>query len=95
MMEIRPRMRYQRSFRSRRMPATMNRLERNPLNAVEAQIQYLDGDFRVMKPGAFMRCATTGTPIPVEELRYWDVDRQEAYSTPQAKLDRLGLNVKL
>ncbi len=73
----------------------MNRFERPPVAPVEAQVQYLDGDFRVTRPGAFVRCAVTSEKIPLEELRYWDVDRQEAYSSPQAKLDRLGLSVKL
>ena len=58
-------------------------------------MQFLDGDFRVMRPGSFVRCAVTGDPIPLDELRYWDVDRQEAYSTPQAKLTRLGVTTKL
>jgi hypothetical protein len=37
-----------------------------------------------------VRCAVTNEPIALEDLRYWDVDRQEAYSTPEAKLKRLG-----
>ncbi len=74
----------------------MNLMDRNPPNAgAEAQVRYLDGDFRVVRPGSFVRCAVTGEPIPLEELRYWDVDLQEAYSTPQAKLERLGVNVRL
>jgi len=28
-------------------------------------------------------------------LRYWDVDLQEAYRDPQAKLQRLGVKVSL
>jgi hypothetical protein len=31
----------------------------------------------------------TGAPIPLEELRYWSVDLQEAYSSPEAVLGRL------
>lgn len=54
----------------------------------EAKIQYLDGDFRVISPGAFVRCAVTGAAIPLEELKYWSVDRQEAYATPEAVLQR-------
>ncbi len=74
----------------------MNRFERpSPPVSVEAEIRYLDGDFRVLRPGSFVRCAVTGEPIPIEELRYWDVDLQEAYSDPQAKLERLGVKVKL
>jgi hypothetical protein len=54
----------------------------------EAEIRYLDGDFRVIRPGAFVRCAITGVEIPVEELRYWSVERQEAYASPEAVLQR-------
>ena len=68
----------------------MNRFERQPQSAVEAEVEYLDGDFRVRRPGAFVRCAVTGQPIALEDLRYWNVDRQEPYSSPQAKLQRLG-----
>lgn len=69
----------------------MNRFDRQPAPATEAVLEYLDGDFRVIRPGAFVRCAATGLPIPVDELRYWNVDLQEAYADPRAKLIRLGL----
>jgi hypothetical protein len=54
----------------------------------EAKVQYLDGDFRVISPGAYVRCAVTGARIPLEDLKYWSVDRQEAYATPEAVLER-------
>jgi hypothetical protein len=54
----------------------------------EAEVKYLDGDFRIVKPGAFVRCAVTGAAIPLEELKYWSVDLQEAYATPEAVLQR-------
>ena len=57
--------------------------------AGEAEVKYLDGDFRVVRPGAFVRCAVTGVAIPLEELKYWSVDLQEAYANPEAVLDRL------
>src|SRR2546423_14953752 len=50
----------------------------------EAEVKYLDGDFRVVRPGAFVRCAVTNVPIPLEELKYWNVELQEAYATPEA-----------
>ena len=56
----------------------------------EAKVQYLDGDFRVISPGAYVRCAVSGAKIPLEELKYWNVDRQEAYATPEAVLQRLA-----
>ncbi len=66
----------------------MNKMERRPVDAVEAKVEFLDGDFRIVRPGAFVRCAVTGEPIPLEELRYWSVDRQEAYASPEASMKR-------
>ena len=68
----------------------MNRPERRPPAPGEAQLQYLDGDFRVVRPGSFVICVVTGNQIAVEDLRYWSVDRQEAYSTREAVLARLA-----
>jgi len=59
----------------------MNRYER-PSAQGEAAIQYLDGDYRILKPGAFVLCAVTGQQIPLTELRYWSVERQEPYAGP-------------
>jgi hypothetical protein len=69
----------------------MNRYERRPTSAGEAEVEYLDGEYRILRPGAFVRCAVTGVPIALEDLRYWDVDLQEAYAAPEAKLRRLGI----
>jgi hypothetical protein len=55
----------------------MNRFE-GP-GSREARIRYLDGDFQVTSPGAFVRCAVTGENIPLDELKYWSVARQEPY----------------
>ena len=66
----------------------LNRFDRTPPTAGEAEVKYLDGDFRVVRPGAFVRCAVTGAAIPLEELKYWSVDRQEAYASPDAVLRR-------
>ncbi len=68
--------------------ALLNRYDRSPPMNGEAEVKYLDGDFRVLKPGAFVRCAVTGVAIPLEELKYWSVDRQEAYASPEAVLLR-------
>ncbi len=54
----------------------------------EACIRYLDGDFQVLTPGAFVRCAVTGDTIPIDELRYWSVARQEPYRDGQVSLTR-------
>jgi len=54
----------------------------------EAQVQYLDGDFRVISPGTYVRCAMTDARIPLDELKYWSVDLQEAYASPGLALKR-------
>jgi hypothetical protein len=69
--------------------ALLNRYDRKSPMSGEAEVKYLDGDFRVVKPGAFVRCAVTGVPIPLEELKYWSVDLQQAYASPQAVMQRL------
>jgi hypothetical protein len=55
----------------------------------EARLQYLDGDFRVVSPGTYVRCAVSDARIPLDELKYWSVDLQEAYALPSAVLQRL------
>ena len=66
----------------------MNKIERRPIDAGEAKVELLDGDFRIVRPGAYVRCAVTGRPIPLDELRYWSVERQEAYADPAASMRR-------
>ncbi|OLP54534.1 hypothetical protein BJF92_03785 [Rhizobium rhizosphaerae] len=55
----------------------MNRFE--PSGDREAKVRYLDGDFQIVLPGSHVVCAVTGRVIPMEELRYWSVARQEPY----------------
>src|SRR5690242_20982441 len=60
----------------------LNRYDRASPMSGEAEVKYLDGDFRVVRPGAFVRCAVTGVPIPLEELKYWSVDlRSEEHTS--------------
>jgi hypothetical protein len=67
----------------------LNRYDRSSPTNGEAEVKYLDGDFRVVRPGAFVRCAVSGVAIPLEELKYWSVEKQEAYATPEAVLQIL------
>lgn len=66
----------------------MNRFERLFGLKGEARVAYLHGEFRVEQPGDFVLCAVTGKPIPMADLRYWSVELQEAYSSPEASLQR-------
>jgi len=67
----------------------MNISERLPPSGPEAVVDYGPGEFRVVKPGAFVRCAVTSAPIRLEDLRYWSIEWQEAYASPEAALLRL------
>ena len=67
----------------------MNRIERDFSARHEAQLIYNDNDYQVKAPGDFVRCAVTAVPIPLERLRYWSVERQEAYVSAEASLKRL------
>ncbi len=42
----------------------------------EARLKYLDADYQVLREGDFVRCGITGDPIQIDNLRYWDVERQ-------------------
>ena len=56
----------------------------------QATVHYGDGEFVVLKPGRYVTCAVTERPIPLEILRYWSSERQEAYIGPLEALSRLG-----
>jgi hypothetical protein len=66
----------------------MNKMERDLRPEGPAELEYLDGEYRVAKAGSFVVCAVTGVQIPLEALRYWSVDLQEAYGTAAAALKR-------
>ena len=52
-----------------------------------ARLHYLPGSFRVLSNGDHVICAVTGTRIPLHELRYWSVERQEAYVDADASVE--------
>lgn len=54
-----------------------------------ATLHYGDGEFAVLKPGPFVLCAVSGRAIPLETLRYWSAERQEAYAGPTEALARM------
>ena len=49
-----------------------------------ARVHYLAGTFRLLSEGDHVLCAVTGAQIPLHELRYWSVERQEAYADAEA-----------
>ena len=55
----------------------------NPFDSMsageEAVLEFDDAEFHIVKPGAYVKCAVTGAHIPLTVLKYWNVDKQEAY----------------
>jgi len=51
-----------------------------------ARVHYLPSTFRLLSDGDHVICAVTGALIPLHELRYWSVARQEAYVDAEASL---------
>jgi hypothetical protein len=66
----------------------MNRFERLFGLRGEARLRYFDGEFQVVAPGDFVRCAVTGEPIALTDLRYWSVELQEAYAGAEVSFQR-------
>lgn len=54
-----------------------------------ARLHYGPNGFRVLSAGAFVPCAVTGERITLEALRYWCVERQEAYASADLATARL------
>lgn len=54
-----------------------------------AILQYGPNGFRIVTPGSHVACAVSGELIQLETLRYWCVERQEAYASAALATRRL------
>ena len=54
-----------------------------------AVLQYGPNGFRVVNPGSHVLCAVSGEQIALEALRYWCIERQEAYASAEIATRRL------
>ena len=54
-----------------------------------AMLYYQANGFRVLSPGSHVVCAVSGAEVPLEALRYWSVERQEAYASADLATRRL------
>ncbi len=62
----------------------------DPAAVGPATLHYGDGDFAVLKPGRYVLCAITGAQVPLEILRYWSAEHQEAYAGPLQAISRMA-----
>ena len=61
----------------------MNYLDPNLPKPREAKLKYLNADYQVLREGDYVRCSVSGNPIRLENLRYWDVERQMAFGSAE------------
>ena len=45
----------------------------------KAKIKYLPNNFQIVENGDYVECAVSGKQINIENLTYWNVEKQEAY----------------
>lgn len=53
-----------------------------------ARLLYQSGSYRVVAQGDHVICAVTGKKIPLNSLRYWSHELQEAYADPISATQR-------
>lgn len=54
-----------------------------------AVLRYEPNGFSMIRRGSFVLCAVSGEKIPLESLRYWSVEHQEPYASPEIATRRL------
>ncbi len=52
-------------------------------NSRPARLHYMANGFRMLATGDHVVCAVSGERIPLDELRYWSVERQQPYATAE------------
>ena len=53
-----------------------------------AEIILEHGQFKFEKLGDYVECSVTNNKIPIEDLKYWNVDLQEVYASPAIAMQR-------
>ena len=51
-------------------------------------LRYGDNELTIVRQGLYVKCAVSGARIPLDELKYWSVDLQEAYRGPAEATQR-------
>ena len=49
----------------------------------EAKLEYNHGSFKIISEGEYVLCSVSGKKILLSDLKYWNVELQEAYYSPE------------
>ena len=61
-------------------------MNKNPNQLAEIILEH--GQFKFKKLGDYVECSVTNNKIPIEDLKYWNVDLQEVYASPAIAMQR-------
>ena len=53
------------------------------MNKNKAKLKFGPNAFEVLENGDYVECAVSGKNIPLDDLKYWNVELQEAYFSPK------------
>ncbi len=53
------------------------------MNKTKAVLKYKPNMFEIIKNGDYVECAVTKKHIALNDLKYWNVELQEAYYSPK------------
>ncbi|MBB4076558.1 hypothetical protein GGR08_000858 [Bartonella fuyuanensis] len=54
----------------------------------EAKIHYFNNRYDIVEYGTYTICAVSGQKIPLDNLKYWNHHRQEAYASCEISYHR-------
>ena len=58
------------------------------MNRNKAKLKFNPNNFEIIEEGDHVICAVSGKKINLNQLRYWNVDLQEAYFSPKEAQER-------
>jgi len=54
----------------------------------KAKIKFKPNNFEIVEEGDHVTCAVSGKNIPLNQLKYWNAELQEAYFSPKEAQQR-------
>ena len=52
------------------------------MSEIKAKLKFKQNHFEIIEEGNYVNCAVSKKKILLKDLRYWNVDLQEAYFSP-------------
>jgi hypothetical protein len=77
------------------MGTSMNRMDPIFPARREARLRYLDHEYEVLSPGEFVRCAVTGDPVSLDDLRYWNIAQQLPFKSAEISFQHYLKNASI